>query len=144
MKRRIIVVAAIREGDKYLLTQQSIKARHPGLWFFPGGTFELDDINLQKALEREIQEEINVKSKIDGLQGIHIQMVQDVQLICFYFKARIIAGEIAKSKEITDYRWLSIEDLKQLPKKSLRPPYSLFEKILDSLEKNRPTREIFV
>ncbi|MDD3647187.1 MAG: NUDIX domain-containing protein [Candidatus Dojkabacteria bacterium] len=65
MKRRIIVVAAIQRKGKYLLTQQSGKARHQGLWFFPGGTFELYETSLQEALKREIKEEIDVEVRID-------------------------------------------------------------------------------
>lgn len=123
MKRRIIVLAAIEHDGKYLLTLQSKKARHGGLWGFPGGNLEYDETKLANTLKREIIEEVGLEIEIQGLIGIHIEIEDDLQLVFFYFKAKKIDGKEKTSAEISDFRWLTLKELKEFPKDLIRATY---------------------
>lgn len=55
-----VVAAAIRDGrDRLLLQKAAPHKRHGGLWEFPGGKVESDEIP-RLALVREIAEELNL------------------------------------------------------------------------------------
>ena len=55
-----VVAAIIRNKDnKYLITQRLPDAKYAGYWEFPGGTIE-DGETPEKALVRELKEELNI------------------------------------------------------------------------------------
>jgi 8-oxo-dGTP diphosphatase len=58
-KKEVEVVAAvIKKGDLFYLVQRPFKGEVGGKWEFPGGKIELNE-TIEKALIREIQEELN-------------------------------------------------------------------------------------
>ncbi len=56
---RVVAVALIDRRGRVLLQKRRAKARHGGLWEFPGGKVERGE-SLESALIREIAEELGV------------------------------------------------------------------------------------
>ena len=63
MKTINVVAAIIYEGDKILATQRGY-GDFKGKWEFPGGKIESGETS-EKALKREIYEELNAKISIE-------------------------------------------------------------------------------
>ena len=60
-----VVAAVIRSEDKIFATARGY-GEFKGLWEFPGGKIESGETS-QQALEREIQEELDVKIEVGDL-----------------------------------------------------------------------------
>jgi 8-oxo-dGTP pyrophosphatase MutT (NUDIX family) len=83
------------------------------LWALPGGTMDLGESIAQTAV-REVREETGLDVEISGLVGVytdprHLIEYSDGEVrqqfnICF--TARVRGGELARSDESTDLRWV--------------------------------------
>ena len=61
------VVAAVIERDgKILVARRRKDIRFGGLWEFPGGKLEAGE-DPERGLERELREEFNVQTRVEGL-----------------------------------------------------------------------------
>lgn len=104
MKTIKVVAAIIKDDDRIFATQRGYGEFKDG-WEFPGGKVETGETP-QKALEREIMEEletvISVGELIDTIEydypNFHLSMD------CFWCK--IVSGELVL-KEAEDARWLT-------------------------------------
>jgi len=129
--RRVIVSAIIEKDGKYLLTQQG-DGNHKDLWAFPGGGLELYEGELISALKREVREEIGVEVEGETLLDaqVFLNPADKFQLVAIFFKCRLKTGEPKKTREIEDFKWMSLEELKAFPRKLLRPPTEWFDKLM--------------
>lgn len=92
------------------------------LWALPAGIMELGESIGETAI-RETREETGLNIEIDGIVGIysdprHLIEYRDGEVrqqfnICF--RGRLIDGTLRRSDESTDVRWISPEDLENLP-----------------------------
>lgn len=140
--KRIILVAAIEDNGKFLFTKQGKGGRQEGLWGFSGGNLEKNETDLISALKREVKEETGLEIKVEGLIGTYIEVIKDIQLIFFYFKATKIGKEAKTSEEIAEFKWLTLDDIENFPKNLIRPPYSWIEHMVKALKQNKPVTNI--
>jgi len=108
----------IKKGNKYLVTLRAgDKNFMPNLWDIPGGTIEFGEHPVD-ALIREIDEETTIKVKagnlffvydfVSGLKRHQFQMV---------FECDYLSGEvILNPREHQEFRWVTLEEMKDLPK----------------------------
>ena len=59
---KLVTAAIIIENNEILIARRSSKSKLPGFWEFPGGKIEGDETP-QECLERELEEELGIKSK---------------------------------------------------------------------------------
>ena len=99
-----VVAAIIRRDGKILITRRFDNVHLPGLWEFPGGKVEANE-SLQRALEREILEEIGVTIRVEDKYFTvdHEYPTKSVQL--HFFNCSIIEGE-PQPIEVADLRWV--------------------------------------
>lgn len=108
----------IKKDDKYLVTLRAAdKNFMPNLWDIPGGTIEFGEHSTD-ALSREIDEETKTKVKINNLIFVYdfvsgekrhqFQMVYT----CDYLSGEVVLNP----REHQEYRWVTLEELKDLPK----------------------------
>ena len=121
--KSIEVVAAIIVRDGKILATQRGYGKWKGWWEFPGGQIEAGE-KAQKALIREIQEELEIEIAIDKF----IQTVEydypDFHLTMHCFLCRVVSGQLEllehaaavwlDAAELDNVRWLPA-DLKILP-----------------------------
>ena len=136
MPKKLICAAYLLARDRngrILLVRKSEKAKvFPSKWNFVGGKFEEFDENLEKTLEREIWEELKCKVEISKLVDAYYYDGKDggyEGLILLYEGE--IRGNISPSPEISEVRFFSAEEIKEMRKNEFTPwTYGLLKKIL--------------
>jgi 8-oxo-dGTP diphosphatase len=116
---QIAVGAIVVRDNKVLLVKRS-QSPGQGLWAIPGGRVELGE-TLQQAAEREILEETGLKIRAgDALYTFEVIEPDDVGRIQFHYvivdlMADYLGGEINPSDDVSEARWVTPEELKDLP-----------------------------
>lgn len=104
-----VVGAIIIENHKLLAAQRAKGRSLGGFWEFPGGKVEPDE-DPENAIERELREEFGVKSDIlekFSVEGRSDVKVGQIVLHCFYAK---LLGEIIKTTDHDELRWVTEEE----------------------------------
>lgn len=136
----VVVTAIIQKDGKYLVTRRvKTKKRFPGMWTVPGGHLEPSDFMsypkdsehywynvLEKALAREIQEEVGLTIEnvryVTSLATEHKDGAASIVISCL---ADYVSGEVKLQEEETDKsEWVSLEEAKG---------YELIDGIYDEL-----------
>jgi len=108
----------IKNGDKYLITLRAADKNYmPNLWDIPGGTIEFGEHPVE-ALIREIDEETKIKVKVGNLILVYDfvsgEKRHQFQMV---FTCDYLLGEvILNPREHQEYRWVTLEEMEQLPK----------------------------
>lgn len=137
----IVITAIIQKDGKYLITRRSmLKKRFGGKWTLPGGHLETSDYTsypkdtefywynvLDKALAREVKEEVNIEIDnvryVTSLATIHDDdAVPSLVISCL---ADYKSGEVILQEEEADkYEWITLAEAKN---------YDLIDGIYDEL-----------
>jgi len=116
MKFYLATKGIIRRKDgKILVVKRSENDDHgPGIWETVGGGVD-EQISPQKALEKEVWEEVNLKIKVG--EPFHIfnftkatgEYKVGITFICDY-----VSGKVKLSDEHSEYRWIKPGDFKKI------------------------------
>lgn len=106
-----VIAAVISRGDRFMICQRSFQKRHGGLWEFPGGKCEPGE-SISDTAHRELREELSVTVVEVGAQELALSDPGSPFLIVF--APVVISGEPI-CNEHEQIRWLSLEELLQLP-----------------------------
>lgn len=116
---KVAVHALIKKDNKFLVIRRSLQDDFmPGFWDTPGGCLDFGE-DPTKTLIRESKEEVNLNIKIEKLLYCHNQVYLESARHWFalVYQCEIISGEIKLDpKEHQEYRWVTLEELKDLPK----------------------------
>jgi A/G-specific adenine glycosylase len=97
-----------------LIAQRPQEGMLGGLWEFPGGKREADDIDLQACLRREVQEELGIEIEV-GAQVATVQHAYTHFRITLYaFHAHHVGGE-PQALGCAAWRWLTLDELDAYP-----------------------------
>ncbi len=107
--KTIQVVAAIIKKDERIFATQRGTGEFQGGWEFPGGKIEPEETP-QRALIREIMEELDVKIKVNELFEIVEYDYPNFHLTMHCFWCEVISGDLIL-KEHQDARWLTNKEL---------------------------------
>lgn len=134
MLRRVILVAIIKRGGKYLLTQQN-EGYHKGYWGFPGGNIEETDGSLEERLSIEVSEEVGLKVIHSYYLGSCSAFVKEenLHLVWVFYNVEDEGGKLNLGSEIGAYEWLSVADLKAYDRSKIRPPLIWFDTVVELL-----------
>ncbi len=108
LKRVRVVAAVIRDGDTVFATARGY-GEFKGGWEFPGGKIEAGETK-EEALVREIQEELHVKVRVNGLIDTVEYAYPNFYLEMDCFWCEIEDGEITLV-EAEDAKWLDKSSL---------------------------------
>jgi len=141
MEYDISVTGIIKKDNKFLIVKRSINSKHfPNKWTVPGGKIEvLDYINkksdnegqwyeiLEKALRREILEEINIEIfNIKYLTNIVFIKSENKHSLVISFHCECDnLDNIKLSNELSDYKLVTLKEAKK---------YDLIEGIYNELK----------
>jgi len=127
----IVITAIVVKDGKYLITRRAMtKKRFPGMWTVPGGHLDPEDYEntpkeskdywynvLEKALARELLEEVGIKVKnveyITSLATIHGDGPNSLVISCI---ADYVSGKVTlHDGENDQYAWVSLKESKKYP-----------------------------
>jgi 8-oxo-dGTP pyrophosphatase MutT (NUDIX family) len=116
----VVGVSAVVVDDEERVLMQ--KRTDNGLWALPGGGMDLTE-SVPQAAVREVKEETGYDVEVTGMVGLytdarHIIAYSDGEVrrqfnICL--TARVVGGSLAISDESTDVRWVSPDEVEELP-----------------------------
>jgi 8-oxo-dGTP pyrophosphatase MutT (NUDIX family) len=142
----IVVTGIVIKDGKYLITKRGLKEKaFPGLWTVPGGKLRKADYAslpkdtadhwynvLEKALEREIKEEVGLKIKnIRYLLSLAYIRSDGIPTLIISLYCDYAGGKVKLSEELIEYVWVGGNELakyKFVP--GLREEIELVNKIL--------------
>ena len=108
MKTINVVAAIIKDGDKIFATQRGYGEFKDG-WEFPGGKIEENE-TAEKALIREIKEELNTTIKIEQYFDSAEYDYPNFHLSMKCYICSIVEGELILL-EHESAKWLHIDDI---------------------------------
>ena len=121
---KIVAKALVRssEGLCLVLHRGNTHPRFPGHIDFPGGEVEPKETP-EAAVMREIQEETGLLVDPKKLEKLFTKQYQQATHVLFEAKLTEPDAKIALSWEHEGYRWITLEELKSLPKFPGADPY---------------------
>ncbi len=114
----VSVVAVIRNQEgKYLVLKRSEREiAYPGMYTFPGGKVE-DNDTVEETLIKEAKEEADLELKPGKILLKDKSFIrpdeQTVKVFSYLCEVRDVSG-LKISDDFTDYKWVTLEDLKSI------------------------------
>jgi 8-oxo-dGTP pyrophosphatase MutT (NUDIX family) len=114
----LIVQALIRKNTGEYLVIKRAKEVEKGAWEFPGGRVDPGE-TVEKALEREVMEETNLKVDIERFvgwgQGFGLKETSGklVDRFVMFFECKLIKGKLRLCPELSDHKWAALEEFMQ-------------------------------
>lgn len=105
---QLAVIAYIIRDDKFLLLKRN---NEPKVWGPPGGRLEIDE-DPNVGILREINEETGLEAEVIAPLYVWHGNYRDRILISIDYLARYKAGEVRLSEEHSEFRWATIEELR--------------------------------
>ena len=126
------IVICIDKSDNFLIIRRSNIDKREGQWTIPGGHIDDSDNSIEDGAVRELKEETDLDCAAQDVVFIGEPKPQK-----YYFVAKKWSGSVnvlipnPKSGEIEhdDYKWVSIEDIKDIENTEI--PIYLLEKALE-------------
>lgn len=118
-----VILAVIRDGDKYLFTKRS-SVGYDDLpeffdkWEIAGGGMEFGEHPVD-TLHREVQEELGIEVELlhpDPMVLIETREKWQGLFLSYLCKTKLQNPKITLNEESSEYRWATLEELKQLPR----------------------------
>jgi len=104
----------VKQNNKILILKRHPNSRtNANCWELPGGKVDPGE-DFDKALIREFDEETNLEIKINDLIGAIQEDFPHKRTVAIVMDVEIIFGEVKISGEHTDWKWATIEEIKEL------------------------------
>jgi 8-oxo-dGTP diphosphatase len=104
----IVVAAIVKRAGKVLLARRK-EGSLTGYWEFPGGKIEEGE-SPEKALRREIFEELSVDSEVGAFFGESEHLSSNGRIRLEFYRCAL-AGEPLAGEAHTEVAWVEVEDL---------------------------------
>lgn len=118
MDKAIVVGVCIKNDSNEILMVKEARNDIKGLYNIPAGKLDSNESICEGAI-RETKEETGFDVKLDSI--LCIQYLENKNILKIIFNASILTGSIQFDKdEIMNIKWISIEDLENMPEKELR------------------------
>ncbi len=113
-----VAAGIIWQGEPYrsrvLIAQRPADGMLGGLWEFPGGKRDPEDVDLPACLRREIDEELAIAIDVGDLVTTVKHAYTHFRITLHAFHARHRAGE-PQAIGCADWRWVELTDLERFP-----------------------------
>ena len=124
----LTVRGVVKKENKILILRRHPKSRNnPHKYELPGGKVDPGEF-FDEALIREFKEETSLDVKLRSLfetvqdEFISRRTNQPISTVQLMMNLDIISGEVKISDEHDDFKWTSIEELKELYKQDMLTP----------------------
>ncbi len=121
-----VVTGLVRRQGKILLGRRP-EGSLAGVWEFPGGKIETNE-SPEKALARELQEELGIESDIGHLRLATTHSYGDTSILLLFYDVFYWRGQ-PKAVHHTELKWVEPDELKNedLPEANRRVLHQLIE-----------------
>ena len=110
----VVAVALADDQGRLLLQQRPLHKHHGGLWEFPGGKVESDEIP-RLALVRELAEELGIVLEASALEpALLADTGTDTPIVLFLYRCGQWRGAITPH-EGQDWGWFTRSEAAKLP-----------------------------
>jgi len=110
MNIKVVAWGVLEKNGKILLVKENQKVCK-GKWNLPAGGLDGNE-SLIECAKREIYEETGCKVEITGILEIINEILEGVNVVCFFFDTKIIAENInADDEEISSVKWFTYEEI---------------------------------
>ncbi len=124
MNIKVVTGGILEKDGKFLLVQEKQKICE-GKWNVPAGGLDESE-SLMEGAKREIYEETGCKVEITGVLEIVNEILEGVNVICFFFDTKIIDENIkADGEEISNVKWFTYEEILNMKDKLRADGYFL-------------------
>ncbi len=124
MNIKVVTGGVLEKDGKFLLVQEKQKTCE-GKWNVPAGGLDENE-SLMEGAKREIYEETGCKVEIAGVLEIVNEILEGVNIICFFFDTKIIDENIkADGEEISNVKWFTYEEILNMKDKLRADGYFL-------------------
>lgn len=121
----VAVTAIIHKNEKYLITKRSPKEKaFPNMWTVPGGRISVEDYikipkttkvawygAVEKALRREVKEEVNLEIKnIKYLIDMTFVRPDGIPVVVLSYYADYRSGKVKLDQENIEYTWVTARE----------------------------------
>ena len=106
-----VALAVPQYNEKYLLLERSEENSSSGEWVFPGGKIESNETP-KEAARRELEEETGLKGEIKDAGENYIGEGELGLWKMYPFHIKVQQKEVELDYEHSEYKWLSLEELK--------------------------------
>lgn len=130
-RHRIVMTCIIHDGrGKFLATKRaSTQKVHPNKWTVPGGGLEPSDylktrktskeawyFVVEKALRREVKEEVNLEiERLQYLVDLIFIRPDKVPVLVLSYMAKKRSGKVKLEKgDATEFKWVTVKEAKKL------------------------------
>lgn len=110
MKTLVVTAALIRKESSYLIAQRKKGTHQEMMWEFPGGKIEPGE-SPEHCLEREIEEELNLKIAVGDIYHVVSHNYGDRHIILLCYLSTVIEGD-PEIVDCEDFRWVTPEEMK--------------------------------
>ena len=124
MNIKVVTGGILEKDGKFLLVQENQKVCK-GKWNIPAGGLDENE-SLMEGAKREIYEETGCKVEITGILEIINEILEGVNVVCFFFDTKIISENIkADGEEISNVKWFTYEEILNMKDKLRADGYFL-------------------
>lgn len=124
MNIKVVTGGILEKDGKFLLVQEKQKICE-GKWNVPAGGLDENE-SLMEGAKREIYEETGCKVEITGILEIVNEILEGVNVVCFFFDTKIIDENIkADGEEISNVKWFTYEEILNMKDKLRADGYFL-------------------
>ncbi len=110
MNIKVVTGGILEKDGKFLLVQEN-KEICKGKWNVPAGGLEENE-SLIEGAKREIYEETGCKVEITGILEIVNEILEGVNIVCFFFDTKIINENVkVDGQEILNVKWFTYEEI---------------------------------
>jgi 8-oxo-dGTP diphosphatase len=132
----VAVVAVIRnqKGQYLVLKRGEHEIAYPGKYTFPGGKIEGNDTT-KETLEREVKEETGLKLKKGKIllkDKSFLRPDGQTTKVFSYLCETEMEEPVKISKDFTEYKWVTLSELKKLPHVGIEEEIITAEKLINS------------
>ena len=124
-----VAAGLLAQDGRYLITQRRAGVHLGGLWEFPGGKREADEL-LEDCLRRELREELGIEITPPVLFRVIRHEYPEKSVELHFFRCSIASG-LPRPLGCEDLRWVTPEELGQFP----LPPAD--QPLVDALREER-------